>query len=433
MNRTFLIARQEFIKFVTRRGFLFTLITVPAWIGLAAIVPNMLASGPDRAVFTVIDKSHGFGQEIAQTLAREDAHGDPRHALVLADPPPDLVAARDFSAVAQSYLAGPRRVATANGLARLDAIVVIPPDFGRRPAEFWSTSQQPRVQDFVQSTLTKALRLRAVHKLGDTQASAALDVEAGLAQRNPMANLPSAVASVASVSISVGMAVLMLIVAMMNSAALLQGVIEEKSTRMVEVLLSCATPWEIVGGKIVGVVAVALFTVLIWVTSAVILGSVFAGSAAHEMIHAALAAVSDPALLPLIVLYFVCGLLIYGAIFLAIGSMSASLADAQAYLGPSMMIIMLPNLFIAAILRAPNGALATAVSYFPIYTPYIMLLRVGSHPPAIELALTALLSAAVAALLVWKAGDIFSRHALSTEKPPKVGSLFSRLRRRAAG
>jgi ABC-2 type transport system permease protein len=72
MNRIFLIARQEFIKFITRRGFLFTLIGVPLWIGLAAVVPKM-AAGSDRAVFTVIDRGNAFRQEISRTLARENA------------------------------------------------------------------------------------------------------------------------------------------------------------------------------------------------------------------------------------------------------------------------------------------------------------------------------------------------------------------------
>jgi len=420
MNRILIIARQEFVKFITRRGFLFTLIGVPVWIALAAIVPAKLSQTENRqSVFTVIDRNGAFAPLIEQAVARRSAPG----RFVLADAPSALAhAAPDkFATFARAFLGNGK-----DGAA-FDAIVVIPKNFdAAHPAEFWSSRDEGELQDFVQSELTNALRLRAMNRLGDPKASAALDVEAGVRHRNPSAGMPSAAAGIAAVSVSVGMAILLLIVAMMNSMALLQGVIEEKSTRMIEVLLSCATPWEIVGGKIAGVIAVALFTVVLWVGSAMILGSLFAGSEAGAMIHGALGAISDPVLLALIVLYFLCGLLIYGAIFLAIGSMSASLADAQAYLGPSMMIIMLPNLFLAAILKAPNGALATAASYFPIYTPYIMLLRVGSHPPVIDLVLTALLATGVTAFLIWKAGDIFARHALTTEKPPKMGSWFSR-------
>lgn len=426
MNRIFLIARQEFIKFITRRGFLFTLIGVPLWIGLAAIVPKMVAPGGGQAVFTVIDHGNIFRQEISRTLEHGNAP-----SFIMVDAPKELANAspKDFPSIAASYFSKPHRVNAQGDVAKLDAIVVIPPDFGKRPAEFWSISAEPHLRDFVQATLTKALRLRAAHKLGDAEASAALDVEARLAPRNPITVPSAGGGAIAGVSVSVAMAILLLIVAMMNSMALLQGVIEEKSTRMIEVLLSCATPWEIIGGKIAGVIAVALFTIVVWVASAAILGAFFAQSEAGAMIHAALTALSNPVFAGLIALYFLSGLLIYGAIFLTIGSMSASLADAQAYLGPSMMIIMLPNLFIAPILSAPNGTLATAASYFPIYTPYIMLMRVGSHPPAIQLVTTALLAVGVAAFLIWKAGQTFARHALTTEKPPKVGLLFSSFRK----
>ena len=227
MNRIFLIARQEFIKFITRRGFLFTLIGVPLWIGLAAIVPKMIASGGDQAVFTVIDRSHGFGPEIARTLEHDSA----QH-FILVDAPKSLSDAspKDFAAVASAYFSKPHKVNAEGDVAKLDAIVVIPPDFGAHPAEFWSTSAEPHLRDFVQATLTKALRLRAAHKLGDAEASAALDVEAKLAPRNPATASPSGGGDIAGVSVSVAMAILLLIVAMMNSMALLQGVIEEKST-----------------------------------------------------------------------------------------------------------------------------------------------------------------------------------------------------------
>jgi len=422
MNRILIIARHEFIKFVTRRGFLFTLIGVPLWIALAAIVPAKLTPKQSHDVtFAVIDRAGGYVPPIAQAAERRNRTAPDKY--LLEDVPAPLLHAMPdrFGEYARNYLGDGKKDSA------LDAIVVIPRDFdASHPAQIWSSRNEADLSAFLQSELTHALRLKAMGRLNDARAMAVLAIEARLHHRTPPANAPPARAGVASVSVAVGMAILLLIVAIMNSMALLQGVIEEKSTRMIEVLLSSATPWEIVSGKILGVVGVALFTIALWVGSAMILGSLFAASSAGAMIDGALTALSDPVLTGLVILYFLCGLLIYGAVFLTIGSMSASLADAQAYLGPSMMIIMLPNLFIAAILNAPNGTLATAVSYFPIYTPYIMLMRVGSHPPAMELAATALLSVATATILVWNAGRTFARHALTTEKPPALKRLFGR-------
>jgi ABC-2 type transport system permease protein len=428
MNRVFLIARQEFVKFVTRRGFLFTLIGVPIWMALATIVPAMLGNHSGQTMFAVVDRSGGaYRDAIAQSLARRDARIG-SHDLALIDTPSDVAGATPdaFANAARPYLDGKKKVK--NGDANLEAIVVIPRNFDVAPAAFWSEHKDSELRDFVQSALDRALRLRAAKGFHDPAAVAALDAEAPISSVDPTPTGKSGLTSTAvSVGLPVGTAILLLIVSLMNSMALLQGVIEEKSTRMVEVLLSCATPWEIVGGKIAGVIAVALFTVLIWVTFALLAASVFLGAAAGALFSALGSALASPVILPLIIIYFMCGLLIYGAVFLSIGSMSASLADAQAYLGPSMMILMLPNLFITPILNSPNGTIATVASYFPIYTPYIMLLRVGSHPPLIEIVTTVLLAVGLTIFLVWKAGDIFARHALTTERPPAVRSMFARL------
>lgn len=430
MNRVFLIARQEFIKFVTRRGFLFTLIGVPVWMALATIVPAMLNNHSGQTVFAVVDQSGGtYRDAIADALAKRNAR-DKSSGLTLVPAPRELAntAPDAFAGAARPYLEGKHKI----GEADLEAIIVIPPEFDKSPAQFWSEHRDGELHDFVQSALDRALRLRNAKALHIPAAVAAVDAEAQISNQNPA---PAGKASFATTAVTVGLpvgtAILLLIVSLMNSMALLQGVIEEKSTRMVEVLLSCATPWEIVGGKIAGVIAVALFTVAIWVTFALIAASVFLGAAAGTLFSALGAALSSPAILPLIILYFLCGLLTYGAVFLSIGSMSASLADAQAYLGPSMMILMLPNLFISPILNAPNGTIATVASYVPVYTPYIMLLRVGSHPPLIEIVTTVLLTVCLTIFLVWKAGDIFARHALTTERPPAVRSMLARLFGRA--
>lgn len=430
MNRVYLMAKQEFIKFVTRRGFLFTLIGVPIWMALATIVPAMLGDHSGQTVFAVVDQSGGaYRAAISDALAKRAAR-DKSQDFVLIDTPPDVANAgpKTFSKTAGLYLDKKRKVKNGTDDADLEAIIVIPRDFDKSPAQFWSEHKDIALHDIVQATLDRALRLRAAKRLGDPAAIAAVNAQAQISNQTPETGVKVNFANTAvTIGLPVGTAILLLIVSLMNSMALLQGVIEEKSTRMVEVLLSCATPWEIVGGKIAGVIAVALFTVLIWVTFALIAASVFLGAAAGALFSALGAALSSPAIVPLIVLYFLCGLLTYGAVFLSIGSMSASLADAQAYLGPSMMILMLPNLFIGPILNAPNGTIATVASYVPVYTPYIMLLRVGSHPPLIELVTTVLLTVGLTIFLVWKAGDIFARHALTTERPPAMRSMIARL------
>jgi ABC-2 type transport system permease protein len=232
--------------------------------------------------------------------------------------------------------------------------------------------------------------------------------------------------------VPMGLALLLFIVAFSNAALLLQSVIEEKSTRMIEVLLSCASPQEIMTGKLIGVVAVALVTLVLWGAGLFAVASMLS----HEtvaIVAAGLAALASLKLLPLILLYFFCGLLIYSTIFLGIGAMTSSLPDAQALMTPAMLIIMMPNMLLGVIIQDPNGLLATVISWIPIYTPFFMLVRLPFHPPAIQLWLTAALVVLTTIFLIRRMGRVFANHVLTTERPPAFGALLKQLVRRKAG
>jgi len=199
-------------------------------------------------------------------------------------------------------------------------------------------------------------------------------------------------------------------------------VVEEKSTRMIEVLLSCATAREITNGKLIGVIAVALTTLLIWGLSLFALMTI----ASHDtaaLVVASLRATATLDTLPLLLVFFLCGLLIYGSLFLAIGSMANSLADAQSLLGPSMLILMLPNLMIAGVnARSQRRARQHAVLGADLHP---VLHDAAHRQPSAGVA--ALGHAAAGgddhgASDLWT-GRVFAKHVLTTERPPTLGKL----------
>jgi ABC-2 type transport system permease protein len=265
-----------------------------------------------------------------------------------------------------------------------------------------------------------------------TSGAETLDVSADLQTTDPTrsSNKQQALAETVARYLPVGLAILLFIVSMMNASVLLQGVIEEKSSRMIEVLLSCATPRQILTGKLVGVIAVSLVTILAWGTMLMLL-VLFSTDDALPMIGAGFNAVLGVNLLPLLIVYFLCQILIYGTIFLGIGSMANSLADAQALLGPAMIVLILPNLLISGILQDPSGDVARFVSWIPIYTPFLMLIRLPSHPPSAELWATALLSIATTVAMIFFVSRIFAKHILTTERPPAFRALLKRMFARA--
>jgi ABC-2 type transport system permease protein len=418
MTHTFLIARQEFIKYVTRRGFLLSILMFPLWIMIVIFVPQWTGGGnaaAHRHDFAIIDKTGGaYRDAILSALAR--GQGAPAWRYVFT--PRDLrdADAAHFPAAAQRALAGPF----------LDSILVIPADFAtnsRHDVAFWSEDQSDTdFKHFFSQALTDALRLKAVQRIAPQVRDTALfDVTAFVQPHKPSRG-DAAVGMVDSI-VPIALAIILFVVSVMNSSVLLQGVVEEKSTRMIEVLLSCATPREITSGKLIGVIAVALTTLIIW---ALVLFGLMA-LASHDtvaLVFGSLRAIASLDTLPLLLLFFLCGLLIYGSLFLAIGSMAASLADAQSLLGPSMLILMLPNLMINAVVRDPNGTLASTLTWIPFYTPFFMMLRIASHPPAYQVWGAVVLVLVTTALMILWTGRIFARHVLTTERPPSVGALL---------
>lgn len=501
MKRAYLIARQEYIKYVTRRGFLISVLLFPVWIGLVAFLPAMLQRATPSRIFAIIDRAGGYEATVAEEIARADTtamlsalfdyvhkNADmnglraaaPELANALANPyderridafreaggapamlarlsqflkagappfqppvpqfklapaPPDLVRASEgtFADLARDYLTGTRTVSFNSANETLFAIVVLPKEFGEtgnRTAQYWGTNlTDGELRFFLNRVLSDTLRWRAVHRLvkDDQAARAALDSHASIEQFNPIRGGGQVgFGDVIASYVPMALAFLLFLVTFMNASVLLQGVIEEKSTRMIEVLLSCATPREIMTGKLIGVIAVALTTILLWALGLLGLMSLFS----HDAVGLALGglkAIATVRLLPLLLVYFLCGLLIYSSIFLAIGSMTASLADAQALLGPVTLIIFLPNLMVTALMHDPNGMLARALSWIPIYTPFFMMFRLPSNPPTIDVVGTSVLAVATAGLLILWTGRIFARHVLTTERPPSFGALMRRL------
>jgi len=505
VKRVWLIARQEYIKYVTRRGFLISVMLFPVWIGLVAFLPRALDRATPSRVFAVIDHAGGYETAIADEIARDDtastlsalseyAHanadmaelraGAPGIAGVLDNPddereieafrnsggvtamlagmsrflkphappfvPPvpkfKLVPAPrelmettpdTFADVARLYLTGARAVPVDGTSAVLLAVVVLPKDFGVNDsvaAQYWGTNlTDGELRGFLKQTLGDSLRWRAVHRLVPDEAAArsALGSSANIEQINPARRGGGHVGfgDVVASYVPMALAFLLFLVTFMNSSVLLQSVIEEKSTRMIEVLLSCATPREIMSGKLVGVIAVALTTILLWALGLFGVMSLFSQDSIGLALSG-LKALATVQLLPLLLVYFLCGLLIYSSIFLAIGSMTASLADAQALLGPVTLIIFLPNLMITALMHDPNGTLARTLSWIPIYTPYFMMFRLPSNPPTVDVVGTATLAVATAALLILWTGRIFAKHVLTTERPPSFAALLRRPFRR---
>lgn len=210
----------------------------------------------------------------------------------------------------------------------------------------------------------------------------------------------------------------------MIAQMLLTNTVEEKSSRIIEVLLSSVSPIELLAGKIVGMAATGLTVVGAWIFCIIIavkaVPRLLGGLGGLDLS----ALLRDPLYLTSFVVYFILGYLFYSALLVGIGSVCNSLKEAQNLVQPVMILLILPLLAMVPVGQDPNGTLARVLSFVPPFTPFVMMNRAAGPPALWEyVATTALLLVSVVAVQ-WAAAKIFRIGILMTGKPPKLGEIL---------
>jgi ABC-2 type transport system permease protein len=200
---------------------------------------------------------------------------------------------------------------------------------------------------------------------------------------------------------------------------LLNNIIEEKSNRIIEVLLSSVTPGELMMGKLLGIAAVGLTMVGAWMLALFGILSWKAGGAG-EITGQILTVVKTSNLVPMFSIYFLLGYFLYAALILSLGSVCNTLKEAQSYMGVITMLMMVPMMTMMFIPKDPNGVLARVLSWIPIYTPFTMMNRANADPPLVDLIGTLVLLVVCTSAALWMAGKIFRIGILRTGQPPKI-------------
>lgn len=207
---------------------------------------------------------------------------------------------------------------------------------------------------------------------------------------------------------------------------LLNNTVEEKSNRIIEVLLSSATPWEIMSGKLIGIAGVGLTMMVGWILS--LLGVLkFMAGPEVEWAGVLFEVIQNSGLLPLFGLYFVCGYLTYAGIFLAIGSLCNTVKEAQNFMGTATIILMVPLFTMIFIAQDPHGMLATFLTWVPLYTPFVMMNRAAADPPMFDLIGTGIVMFFTVIFMLWLSSRIFRMGVLRTGQPPKLLELLKGL------
>ena len=208
---------------------------------------------------------------------------------------------------------------------------------------------------------------------------------------------------------------LLLMGIMAGGQTMLTSTIEEKSTRVVEVLLSAVSPMELMAGKLLGAVAVSLLMIGLYLGIGLVALSSFSMSG-----------LLDPWLILYLLIFFLIGFFVIGSLMLAVGAAVNDMTEAQSLQMPLMLIVMLPWIFWPAVSRNPDSVLAITVSHLPPVNTFGMLLRLASSQPPpwweVWLSIGTGLVSVVAA--VWVAAKVFRIGLLMYGKPPDLRTLI---------
>ena len=349
----------------------------------------------------ILDESGALGEAAEQSLARRRASGEQRF---------EIVRAGDGKAP------GARPRLTADVVeGRLDALVVLPADVAETSRAEYYGRNVSNVMDI--SMVDQAIEEALVgHRL--TAAGLARDRVAALTRKLDLKTVrltSSGAREDRGGTVALAMLLLMMLYATVAiwGAAIMNAVIEEKTSRVVEVIVSSIPPSSLFWGKLLGVGAAGLTQFLFWALCMGVVGLYGAG------VSGSLLPEVSPLLLGAFVMYFVLGYFLYAAMYAAVGSAVNNQQEAQSLAAPLMMPLVLGVMFSLTVMGSPDSRLSVVLSLIPFLTPLLMFLRITVlTPPAWQIALSVALMVGSIALLTWLAGRVYRVGILMYGKRP---------------
>ena len=219
-------------------------------------------------------------------------------------------------------------------------------------------------------------------------------------------------------------------VILIYAVSVMRATLEEKTSRIVEVIISSMKPWHLMLGKILGVGAVSLTQMAVWMFMGVL--AVGAGIPMLIVARPELASLENVVqalpglvLLLLFVGFFLFGFFIYSGLYAAVGAMCSTDEEAQQAQAPVMMFLVVPILFVMQAIQDPLAPLVTGLSLFPLFSPVLMWARVaGGGVPGWQIGLSFVLMGVTVFGVAWLAGRIYKVGILMAGKRPSLTELW---------
>lgn len=205
-----------------------------------------------------------------------------------------------------------------------------------------------------------------------------------------------------------------------NGIAVMRSVVEEKSSRLVDVIISCVRPFTLMAGKIIGIGLAGILQIVIWASIGGLIHQIIGQGASPTMGKFTLTMANIPPIqMFYFVAYFILGFVLYASFYAAIGAMASSEHEANQMAMPVTFLLVIPIVLMSNVIEQPGSMLATGLSFFPFFTPILMFLRVNiSSPPIWQIGFSFALMLTTIVAVMWAAAKFYRVGILMTGKWP---------------
>jgi ABC-2 type transport system permease protein len=426
MGKIWTIARREYLAMVATKAFILSIAIMPLFMFGSLVISSMsdkLSKEEDKKVqihdptgqiFPALQAAAKLYNSELEALNEQDDGNRPRIEL---------------EELKDKTLTDDRRLELSDKIreSKLNAFVEIPADILEESStaaiRYYSTDPFSSARGWLNRTVNELIQTRRLKEANINpeivrQASKGVEVKGmQLYSRDSDGGIKSGVEKerVVAVLVPFGMMMFMFMIVMLTAQPMLESVLEEKTERIAEVLLGAANPFQIMVGKLLGNVCGSLSIFGIY-----ILGSYTIVRIQGWEDYVPLDVI------PWFAAFQILAVLFFSSIFMAIGASVRQLKEAQGMMMPVWLTMFIPMFIWLPTLRAPNGTLATAVSFFPPATPLMMVLRLSTDTPIpiwqTILALVIMIVSTIA--IVFLASRIFRVAILWQGKTPKISELM---------
>jgi ABC-2 type transport system permease protein len=415
VSRVLVVARREYLERVRSKAFIIATVLGPILLTGITIVPALLAGRAGEPLrVAVLDDSGNLARPVEEALSRHGGEGARRFVV---QPPGE----------------GPReererRLKEAVRAQKLDGYLHLPADVLERGSAVYYGRNVSNAVDLriLESTVSDTL-------VGRRLAGAGLDTVRirALTRKVDLTTIRVTAAGEredrgATMIFAVVLLMILYTTVLMWGQAVMTGVIEEKASRVIEVIASSVSSVKLLAGKLLGVGAAGLTQFLVW-SASILFSSLGAATFFPQQ--------DLPDVTPLIlvsfVVFFLLGYALYSSLFAAVGACVNTTQEAQSLAFPVFMPLVLAVTFFPLVLQSPDGRLATVLSLVPLFTPLLMFLRITVlPPPAWQIVLGALLTAATVAAVLYVAARIYRVGILMYGKRPTFPEILKWVNRR---